>query len=425
MNRQKIIHMAIVAACTSKLLAVPALAQDPPLGRWFTRAPLPTARQEMALALLDGKIYVPGGFIRGGAGTALIEVFEPATNRWSAFTILPIALNHLAVVTVNTRLYVVGGYTGSGFSSQGRVYEYNFQVNAWLRKSDMPTPRGAHVALAFNNKVYAIGGANGAGALTVNEVYDPATDTWESLAPMPTPREHLAAAVIDSLIYVVGGRSQNDFGQLTNSNKLEAYSPASNRWYTLPDMPTPRGGLAAAAMNGKLYAFGGEFFGATGSGVFAQNEEYDPAAGTWRAAQALPTPRHGMQAVTAGDTIFVIGGGSVAGYGVTAVNEGFTFASLTNVEEKPAGITGFELRQNYPNPFNAATRITFVLPVAAEAQLSVHDVRGREVAILVRQRLPAGKHEVIFRDERLASGVYHCRLRADGLVRNQKMVLLR
>ncbi|MGH7495551.1 MAG: Kelch repeat-containing protein [bacterium] len=407
------------------LLFSAAFAQTPPRGRWFTRGPLPTARQEMPLALLDGKIYVPGGFARNGNGVALVEVFEPAANRWSTIADLPAALNHLTIVAVDGRLLVVGGYTGSSFTSQGRVYEYDFQGHLWNRKEVMPTVRGALVAMAYNHKIYAIGGANGANALRVNEAYDPATDTWESLAPMPTAREHLAAAVIDSLIYVVGGRNQNAFGQLTNSSKLEAYSPASNRWYTLPDMPTARGGLAAAAMDGKLYAFGGEYFGATGSGVFAQNEEYDPTTGVWREMLALPTPRHGMQAVAAGDTIFVIGGGPIAGYSVTAVNEGFTFAPLTNVEEKPQEIIGFELRQNYPNPFNAATRITFTLPRAAEVQLSVADVHGREVTMLIRQRLPAGRHEVDFRGERLASGVYQCRLRAGGIVRNQKMVLLR
>ena len=419
-------YRAFVFAFGILVLSATAFGQTPIYGRWFTRGPLPTPRQEMPLALLDGKVYVPGGFNRNGNGVPIVEVFEPAANRWSTLADLPAALNHLAIAALNGKLYVVGGYTGSSFSSQGRVYEYDFQSNAWNRKSVMPTARGAHIAQACNGKIYAIGGANGARALAVNEVYDPATDAWESRAPMPTPREHLAGAVLDSLIYAVGGRNQNDFGQLVNSGKLEAYSPAGNRWYTLPDMPTPRGGLAAAAMNGKLYALGGEYFGAGGTGVFAQNEEYGSATGTWRAVQGLPTPRHGMQAITVGDTVFVIGGGPVAGYGVTEVNEGFTLAALSAVEnERPQEIAGFELRQNYPNPFNAGTRIVFLLPAAAEVQLSIYDVHGREVALLVHQRLPAGNHEVNFLRERLACGLYYCTLRAGSVVRTQKMVLLR
>ncbi len=66
------------------LLSAEAFAQIQPRGRWFTRAPLPTPRQEMPLALLDGKIYVPGGFNRNGNGLAIVEVFEPAANRWSS-----------------------------------------------------------------------------------------------------------------------------------------------------------------------------------------------------------------------------------------------------------------------------------------------------------------------------------------------------
>ncbi len=146
----------------------------------------------------------------------------------------------------------------------------------------------------------------------------------------------------------------------------------------------------------------------------------------WRAVQALPTPRHGMQAVTAGDTIFVIGGGPVAGYSVTGVNEGFTFAEPTTVDNAPAQeIAGFELWQNYPNPFNAGTHIGFILSVAAAVELSVYDVHGQEVALLLQQRLPAGKHEVVFLQERLVSGLYYYTLRAGGFVRTHKMLLLR
>lgn len=409
----------------SMALAAAGWAQTPSPGRWFARAPLPTARQEMPLAFLDGKIYVPGGFVRGGAGTLLIEVFEPAANRWSSFPNLPVALNHLTLVAVLGKLYVVGGYAESGFSSQGRVYEFDPQTNNWTRKRDLPTPRGALVALAFENKIYAIGGANGANAFAVNEVYDPATDSWAALRPMPTAREHLAAAVIDSLLYVVGGRFQNNFGQLVNSNQLEAYAPASNRWHRLPAMPTARGGLAAAAMNGKLYVFGGEFFGTGGAGVFEENEEYDPGTRTWREVQPLPTPRHGMSAVAVNDTIFVIGGGPVAGYGVTAANEAFTFAVPTKVEESPQNVGGFVLRQNHPNPFNAATRIAFALPAAAEVKLSVYDLHGREVAVLVQKALLAGEHAVAFDATGLASGLYHYTLRAGAFTETKKLLLLR
>jgi N-acetylneuraminic acid mutarotase len=84
-------------------------------------------------------------------------------------------------------------------------------------------------------------------------------------------------------------------------------------------MPTPRGGLAAAAVGRKLYAFGGEI-----PAVFPNTEEYDPATKTWRRMADMPTPRHGLGAVTVGAAIHTIGGGIRAGFGASSVHEVFT-----------------------------------------------------------------------------------------------------
>jgi N-acetylneuraminic acid mutarotase len=380
----------------------------------------------MPLAWLDGKIYVAGGFNVNGAATALIETYSPSRDSWSRFSDLPASLHHFGLVALHGKLYAIGGYSGNGFFSQGRVYEYDFSRGSWEAKRTMLTPRGAHVAAVWGEKIYAIGGANGGSAMATNEVYDPATEQWTRLAPMPTPREHLAAAVIDSLIYVVGGRRSSFVGNLDNLPRLEAYSPATNKWYELPEMPTARGGLAAAALRGKLYVFGGEFFSASGNGVFAENEEYDPRAQTWRAVRPLPTPRHGMNAIAIDDTIFVIGGGPVAGFGVTAANEGFTFApEPTRVESEAEEARTFALQQNYPNPFNAATNLTFVLRQAERVTLQVHDVRGKIVAVLAQGVMNAGEHTLNFESHELASGVYYFALRTPAATRVRKMLLLR
>ena len=141
-------------------------------GYWFTRAPLPTARQEMPLTLFEGKIYIPGGFNQGGSGSSLVEVFNPSSNKWSSIPNLPTPLNHLTMVGLKDKLYVIGGYLGSSFVAHDKVYEYNFQTEDWNLKSPMFTSRGAHVSVVYDGKIYAIGGANSSGVLSVNEVYD-------------------------------------------------------------------------------------------------------------------------------------------------------------------------------------------------------------------------------------------------------------
>jgi len=69
-----------------------AVAQTP--GRWATGAPAPSARSEIALAELAGKVYVVGGFSREGE----LEIYEAATDRWSRGAPIPRALHHAAAV---------------------------------------------------------------------------------------------------------------------------------------------------------------------------------------------------------------------------------------------------------------------------------------------------------------------------------------
>jgi hypothetical protein len=83
----------------------------------------------------------------------------------------------------------------------------------------------------------------------------------------------------------------------------------------------------------------------------------------------------------------------------------------------------FVLDQNYPNPFNPSTTITFGLTESSRAKLSVYNLIGQEVAILVDGFLPAGYHEVNFKGDNLPSGVYVYRLATPNQTLTKKMIL--
>lgn len=390
------------AACVCAVLSMGGWAFAQP-GQWFTRAPMPIGRQETTPAVLNGKIYLPGGFNPGAQATTVVEVFDPPTNSWSTVASLPEAVHHYGLAASGGRLYLLGGYQGNTFTPMNRGYVFIPDSNLWRRVADLPVARGAHVAVEFGGRIYLIGGIIGGVTAVRTDVYDPSTNSWSTAANMPTAREHTAAARIDSLIYVVGGRVG-----ATNNNILEAYSPATNSWLTKMPMPTARGGLAASAMHGRLYVFGGEI-----PGVFPQNEEYNPTTNSWRTMAPMPTPRHGTGAVTVADSIYVIGGATVQGFGATDVNELFTVPTLSAEEgrERPAG---FALYQNHPNPFNPSTVISYQLPAVSVVNLRVFDLLGRERAILISRVQEAGTHLVSFSGENLPSGVYFCRLSAGG-----------
>ena len=271
-----IVVMAITAACddaATNLGENESTNSDPEpeaTSSWIKRAPLPTPRQEVPHEALNGKIYVPGGLLSFGLGSNIVEVFDPSTDSWSSAPSLSVPVHHTGLTNHKGVLYLMGGYGGSGFTPTDDIYVLHPHSSNWNSVGLMPIKRGAHVIESFGDKIYVFGGVTPLGLSNGAMSYDPVTKQWETLSSMPTHREHLASAVLDSLIYLVGGRDFSQTGSPGNLPSLEAYSPETDRWYILENMPTARGGLAAAALTGQLSAFGGE-----SPGVFAKSEEYD------------------------------------------------------------------------------------------------------------------------------------------------------
>ena len=75
--------------------------------------------------------------------------------------------------------------------------------------------------------------------------------------------------------------------------------------------------------------------------------------------------------------------------------------------------------------FNPSTTIKYELPKASMMSLTVYDILGREVSVLVNDRREAGYHEVQFDGSKLASGVYLYRMQAGDYVETRKLLLVR
>jgi photosystem II stability/assembly factor-like uncharacterized protein len=118
-------------------------------------------------------------------------------------------------------------------------------------------------------------------------------------------------------------------------------------------------------------------------------------------------------------TGWVVGGNGTI---LRTTNGGVTFVEREKIDEVP---TEFSLSQNYPNPFNPSTTIKYQLPKSSVVRLSVYDILGREVSILLNERRDAGVHEVKFDAAGLSSGVYFYRIQAGSFVETRKLLLLR
>jgi hypothetical protein len=99
--------------------------------------------------------------------------------------------------------------------------------------------------------------------------------------------------------------------------------------------------------------------------------------------------------------------------------------SVENASSQDAQPAAMALEQNYPNPFNPETAIRYSLIAGNQVRLSVFDLLGREVAILVNENKPAGTHAVRWNADTFPSGIYAYRLTAGGSSGVKRMILLK
>jgi hypothetical protein len=81
--------------------------------------------------------------------------------------------------------------------------------------------------------------------------------------------------------------------------------------------------------------------------------------------------------------------------------------------------------QNYPNPFNSSTTIRFILPESQNVQLTIYDLLGRQVQVLLDEYKPAATHTLTYDASGLTCGVYFYRLQAGDVIEIKRMVLLK
>jgi len=102
-----------------------------------------------------------------------------------------------------------------------------------------------------------------------------------------------------------------------------------------------------------------------------------------------------------------------------------SFYNPTKVENESIP-TAYSLSQNYPNPFNPSTTIEFALPHRDFVKLTIHNLIGQEVAVLVNEEKGAGTHRVVWNAGVFPSGVYLCRIETtSGFVAAKKMLLVK
>ena len=310
--------VGLATGCIGRLTDSPAPIDHSAPGRWTQLTPMPTARQEVAVAALGGRVWVIGGFGGNAEPVATVETYDPALNLWEPRAPLPEPIHHAAAAVVGERLFVIGGYTGGRvrWTALDTVYEFIPAREAWEPRAAMPTARGALAIAVLGGRLHALGGS-AENPSNAHEIYDPVANRWTAANAMPTARDHLAAVAFQGRVWALGGRATFIGEQYAN---VEIYDPATDSWRTGIPLPVGRGGLAAAALPDRILVFGGE----APLRIFNATEMWEVAGQRWVAKEPMPTARHGIGAVVVDGRVFVPAGGTEPGYAASSTNEAYT-----------------------------------------------------------------------------------------------------
>ena len=261
--------------------------------KWTQKNPMPVPVHHAMFTAYNGKIYGFGGFSgihkagdNPSAPFAWLPMsnaweYTPATDTWKPLAPMPTKRGGGAAAVVNGKIYVIGGFTldnpadvaitvvpaNTPHHNVGTVEEYDPATNRWKTMAAMPTPRNHFLLAPVNNKLYAIGGRMGAGFISnmyvttntgVVEEFDPATNSWNMQhAHMLTPRSSLSGGAYNGKIVVAGGELQTP--EMSSTYRaVESYDPVTNRWSVLPPMQVSRHGMAGAIIGNKLHLVTGD-----------------------------------------------------------------------------------------------------------------------------------------------------------------------
>ncbi|RPI19151.1 MAG: T9SS C-terminal target domain-containing protein [Ignavibacteriae bacterium] len=393
-----------------------------------------------------GNIYVAGDSysLASGRGFYTIKYNTSGVQQWAQpYDIIGNEWSTALAIDTAGNVFICGS---CGFNNNYYDYctvKYNSSgVFQWARIYDSSWENTYAIGVDFNSNVYVTGGSLGQIGFDYCTIkYDKSgVQQWVKLYKDPANMSDIASTmIVDTLgnAYVSGNNVsiQGERGYAT----VKYNTSGVQQWVAVYNAPTfyGSGKPLASSMDklGNIYLTGllsstntiNDFCTVkfNSSGILQWAQIYNGDSTSVDVATSMAIDKTGNVYVTGTSHLYNNYNRKL----VTIKYSQFVGANpiSSNIPDR------FELSQNYPNPFNPSTKIKFEIPETPLSppfgkggivSLKIFDILGREVAILINDKLTPGTHEVDWNAGDFASGVYFYSLISDGVVIDTKKLVL-
>lgn len=284
---------------------------------WSHAADTPQALVETQSAVIDGKLYLMGGFYSSGLkGTPRTDVYDPQSDSWTGLDDMLTVVTHHTAVVDGQKIWCAGGFFGdNGGFVVDTVQVYDVPTDRWSFGPALPERRAGGGMVRLGRNLHYFSGFEtrrlNAAEHFVLDLDDPGAG-WDqtSYAPLPQARGQLGAAVLNGFIYAIGGQFGHDLNPM-DVDLVHRYDPSTNQWTQVASLPTPRSHFEASTFvyQGRIFVAGGRDNQSSGAQVLQQVSAYDPQSDSWSDVSMLPIGLIGPSAKPIGDQLYVSGGG--------------------------------------------------------------------------------------------------------------------
>ena len=294
---------------------------DNPTTNWQRLPDMPVGKWEPASIVVDGKLYVLGGYEDGVNSSKRVDVFDPAEGTWTRVQDLPSAVSHLNLVADSTGFWFAGGMKGKVSPGKdhviAEVWQLHLEKDRYIAAPLLPGPRAGGGLARIGDKLHYVSGliedrdtdAAEHWVLDLAIWKANANPVWIEAAPLPAPRNQFSTAVLNGHIYIIGGELNHDSQQL-DQDRVDVYDPETDTWGEGPALPYGHSHSEGATFvdNDRIYIIGGHTTPEGGKKGFCGDVLVLNEGVGWTVPCRLPKPTSSPAAAIIDRKLYVAGG---------------------------------------------------------------------------------------------------------------------